>query len=172
MWARASRPKGRGYSLVTVMGNSTHRELKQLQVSGPPEHWVVSGYEEGVALALIQYSELRVPTSLLTQTLRTLQNQRPFARPQLLARRDRLAERSFWVAFAIFERRLAQRLYEPYFPPCITCAVQTASWCDRCRGPICSACDEDTHIRCLRCVGEEAPSDTAAGEVRILYTEP
>ena len=62
-------------------------------------------------------TEAMVPTIALLITLRDKSAYRPCARPQLLTRQDRMADRSFWAHFALHDRKQRAALGYYYLPP-------------------------------------------------------
>ena len=93
--------------------------------------------------AISRDTETKVPTIALIITLRDKSAYRPCARPHLLTRQGRMADRSFWAHFALHDRgqRTARGYY--YLPPCLVCAQMTGSFCDDCSLPLCTTCEEE-----------------------------
>ena len=113
-----------------------------------------------------RYTEEKVPTIALLTVLRDTRSLRPCGRPQLLTRDVRMGDRSFWAAFALWDRRdrVKKGLY--YLPPCLRCATMTGSWCDGCDQPLCSICDNAD----AACPGCFPPARTPAEQAVVNRT--
>ena len=70
--------------------------------------------------AISRDTEAKVPTIALIITLRDKSAYRPCARPQLLTRQDRMADRSLWAHFALHDRRQSSARGYYYSPPVLS----------------------------------------------------
>ncbi len=99
------------------------------------------------------FDELATPQHVLEELCATM----PFARLHLSERQDRMTNDALRAAFALMWRE-TQRVHIVLYterplmmlPDCRSCGLGTGNYCDRCTGPLCTACEEDTAL-CPEC---------------------